>query len=158
MSSPRPFKRPRHTKASHSQVNNVGRDQYNIVNNQETVLSTLRPVDRSGYYVLPCMQGTRQWLIDGIHRWLNDQLAPNNILWLSGSPGSGKSTIAFTLVSQLGEMGWLGSSFFFKRGDIALSDPVALWRTVAFDLTRKDSFFAERLIENLNGGRGGPAG
>src|SRR3984957_11986164 len=168
MSSPRPLELPRHINPSHSQVNNVGRDQYNIVNNvcgdqyniatnQETVLSTLRPVDRSGYYVLPCMQGTRQWLIDSIHRWLNDQLAPNNILWLSGSPGSGKSTIAFTLVSQLGEMGWLGSSFFFKRGDIALSDPVALWRPVAFDLARKDSFFAERLIENLNEGRVDPA-
>src|ERR1700722_3397545 len=155
MSSPRPFELPRHTNASHNQVNNVGRDQYNIVTNQETVLSTLRPVDRSGYYVLPCMQGTREWLIDSIHRWLNNQLAPNNILWLSGSPGSGKSTIASTLVSQLGEM--VGSSFFFKRGDIALSDPAALWRTVAFDLARKDSFFSERLIENLNEGRVDPA-
>jgi hypothetical protein len=46
-------------------------------------------------------------------------------------------------------MGWLGSSFFFKRGDIALGDPAALWRTVAFNLAQKDSFFAERLIENL---------
>src|ERR1700722_13841516 len=155
MSSPRPSKRARYTNASHSQVNNIGRDQYNIVTNQETVLSTLRPVDRSGYYVLPCMQGTREWLIDSIHRWLDNQLAPNNILWLSGSPGSGKSTIASTLVSQLGEL--VGSSFFFKRGDIALSDPAALWRTVAFDLARKDSFFAERLIENLNEGRVDPA-
>src|SRR3984957_10049608 len=158
MSSPRPFELPRHINASHSQVNKVGRDQYNqynIVTNQETVLSTLRPVDRSSYYVLPCMQGTREWLIDSIHRWLNNQLAPNNILWLSGSPGSGKSTIASTLVSQLGEM--VGSSFFFKRGDIALSDPAALWRTVAFDLARRDSFFAERLIENLNEGRVDPA-
>src|ERR1700722_6501679 len=146
MSSPHPY-------ASHSQFNHAGRDQYNIVytttvTNQETLMDTLKPVDRSGYYVQPCMQGTRQWLVDTIHRWLNDQLAPN-ILWLSGSPGSGKSTIASTLVSQLGEMGWLCSSFFFKRGDIALSDPAALWRTVAFDLAQKDSFFAETLIETL---------
>jgi len=157
MSSPRPFKRARYIDASHSQFNNVGGDQYNVVNNQleETALSTLRPVDRLGYYVPPCMQGTRQWLVDSIHHWLNNQLAPN-ILWLSGSPGSGKSTIASTLVSQLGEMGWLGSSFFFKRGDIALSDPAALWRTVAFDVAQKDSFFAEKLIENLKEGRVDP--
>ena len=134
--------------ASHGQFNNVGGDQYNILTNQETILSTRRPVDRLGYYVPPCMRGTRKWLVDSIHCWLNDQLAPN-ILWLSGSPGSGKSTIASTFVSQLGEMGWLGSSIFFKRGDIALSDPAALWRTVAFDLAQKDSFFAERLIETL---------
>src|SRR3984957_8936451 len=166
MSSRRPFELPPHMNAG--QLNDIGRDQFNIVDNinvgdhytivtnQETVLSTLRPVDRSGYDVLPCMQGTRQWLIDRIHHWLNDQLAPNNILWLSGSPGSGKSTIAFTLVSQLGEMGLLGSSFFFKRDDIALSDPTALWRTVAFDLAQRDSFFAGRLIENLNEGRVDP--
>ena len=53
-------------------------------------------------------------------------------------------------------MGLLGSSFFFKRGDIALSDPAALWRTVAFDLAQRDSFFAGRLIENLNEGRVDP--
>jgi hypothetical protein len=102
------------------------------------------------------MRGTRKWLVDSIHCRLDDQLAPN-ILWLSGSPGSGRSTIASTLVSQLGEMGWLGSSFFFKRGDIALSDLAILWRTVAFDLAQKDSFFTERLIENLKERRVDPA-
>src|ERR1700722_3003860 len=153
-SSYRPLQRSRYTDASHSQFNDVGRDQYNIhtnvtnLTNPETVLDTLKPIDRSGYYVPPCMEGTRQWLVDSIHRWLDDQQAPN-ILWLSGSPGSGKSTIASTLVSDLSEMGLLGSSFFFKRGDIARSDPAALWRTVAFDLAQNDSFFAERLIQTL---------
>jgi len=153
MSSPRSFEGTHYTDVNHSQFNTAGRDQYNtyntIVTNQETVLGTLKPVDRSGYYVPPCMRGTRKWLVQSIHCWLNDQQA-TNILWLSGSPGSGKSTIASTLVSQLGEVGWLGSSFFFKRGDIALSDPAAVWRTIAFDLAQKDFLFAERLIENLN--------
>jgi len=38
------------------------RDQYNIQNvaSQRTVLDTLRPIDLSGYYVPPCMRGTRQ--------------------------------------------------------------------------------------------------
>jgi hypothetical protein len=145
--------------ASHSQFHNVGRDQYNYTTNithhhdpshQETqaVLAALKPADRSGYYVTPCMQGTRQWIIDQIRTWLNDPQAPN-ILWLGGSPGAGKSTIASTLVSQLAEMGRLGSSFFFKRGDVALSDPAAVWRTVAFDLAQVDPIFSERLVVNL---------
>jgi ABC-type transport system involved in cytochrome bd biosynthesis fused ATPase/permease subunit len=97
---------------------------------------------------MPCMPGTRQWILNQIHSWLDDPQAPN-ILWLGGSPGAGKSTIASTLVSQLAEMGRLGSSFFFKRGDIALSDPAAVWRTVAFDLAQVDPVFAERLVANL---------
>jgi hypothetical protein len=46
----------------------------------------------------------------------------------------------------------LGSSFTFKRGDITLSDPAAVWRTVAHDLTRYDSAFASILIEVLKSG------
>ena len=146
-----------------SQLNFVGRDQHNIAHNttniinnlnvfnitSETTLAGLRPVDRSGYYVPPCMRGTRQWIIDRIHTWLDDPETPN-VLWLSGSPGAGKSTIASTLVSQLMEMGRLGSSFFFKRADVALSNPAAVWRTVAFDLAQTDTVIAEKLTDNLN--------
>jgi hypothetical protein len=136
----------------HNQVYNIGRDQYIVhqhhLSSQESVLAALKPVDRTGYYVMPCMHGTRQWILNQIHSWLNNPQAPN-ILWLGGSPGAGKSTIASTLVSQLAEMGRLGSSFFFKRGDVALSDPAAVWRTVAFDLAQADPVFAERLVANL---------
>jgi hypothetical protein len=146
------------TVGSHNQVHNIGRDQYNYnttntthhhgPSSQETILATLRPVDRSKYYVTPCMEGTRQWIHDQIHTWLNDFQAPN-ILWLGGSPGAGKSTIASTLVSQLTEMGRLGSSFFFKRGDDTLSDPAVVWRTVAFDFAQVHPVFAEKLVANL---------
>jgi hypothetical protein len=137
---------------SHNQVHIVGRDYTTITHHhgtsQETVLAALKPVDRSAYYVTPCMRGTRQWIIDQIHNWLNDVQAPN-ILWLGGGPGAGKSTIASTVVSQLAEMGRLGSSLFFKRGDIALSDPAVVWRTVAFDLAQVNPIFAGRLVTNL---------
>jgi hypothetical protein len=145
---------------SHNQVHNISGDQYNYnttnithahgASSQDTstLFAALKPVDRSAYYVTPCMQGTRQWIIDQIHNWLNDFQAPN-ILWLAGGPGAGKSTIASTLVSQLAEMGRLGSSFFFKRGDVALSDPAAVWRTVAFDLAQVNTDFMKRLMSNL---------
>jgi hypothetical protein len=145
---------------SHNQVYNISGDQYNTTNTthhhhlstpsqlEENVLAALKPVDRSVYYVTPCMQGTRQWVFDQIHTWLNDFQAPN-ILWLGGSPGAGKSTIASTLVSQLAEMGRLGSQFFFKRGDATLSNPAVVWRTIAFDLAQVDSVFAERLMKNI---------
>jgi hypothetical protein len=143
---------------SHNQIYNINGDHTtNITHHhhlstpsqlEENVLAALKPVDRSGYYVTPCIQGTRQWVFDQIHTWLNDFRVPN-ILWLGGSPGAGKSTIASTLVSQLTKMGRLGSHFFFKRGNATLSNPAVVWRTVAFDFAQVDPDFAGILIENI---------
>ena len=141
--------------ASHSTFIGVGRDNITNVNNKseiEEMLSTLKAVDRSGYYVQPCMEGTRENILGEIDAWLEDLDAPN-ILWIRGSPGSGKSTIASSLVSRLMKRRRLGSSFAFKRGDIMLSDPAAVWRTIAHDLARHDDSFASILVEVLKGGR-----
>ena len=46
-------------------------------------------------------------------------------------------------------IGRFGASFFFDRGNVSLSDPTALWRTVAFDLARKYPLMAKRLVKNL---------
>jgi hypothetical protein len=53
-------------------------------------------------------------------------------------------------------MGQFGASFFFDRGNASLSDPAALWRTVAFDLARKYPSMAERLVKNLKDDRVDP--
>lgn len=117
---------------------------------QQSFLASLKPIDRTGtnYYVQPCMSGTRQWIVDETHTWLNDHNT-SNILLLIGSPGAGKSTIALSLVSDLQSISRLGSSFFCKRDDAALSDPAAFWRTVAYDLAQYDSVIADRLVKNL---------
>ena len=52
----------------------------------EKFLASLKPADRGGYFVSPCMEGTRQSVFDNINRWLKDIHEPN-ILWLNGSPG-----------------------------------------------------------------------
>jgi hypothetical protein len=151
----------RNVDATGSHFNSIGRDQHNTTINVNfspyvgSALAALKPVDRTGYYVPPCMPGTRRWIVERIHNWLNDPLAPN-ILWLSGSPGAGKSTIASTMVSSLEVMCQLGSYFPCKRGDPALSDPAAVWRTIAFDLARRDSAIARRLVMNLEAGKANP--
>jgi len=102
-----------HTNASHSTFINVGHDNITYVNNASEVkealaakeiLSTLKPVDRSGYYVQPCMEGTRENILGEIDVWLEDFNTPNT-LWIIGSPGSGKFTIASSLVSRLMKRG-----------------------------------------------------
>ena len=91
-------------------------------------------------------------ILGEIDRWVDDVDAPS-VLWIVGSPGSGKSTIASTLVSRLTKRSRMGSNFAFKRGDIMLSDPAAVWRTIAHDLSRYyDTYFASILAEVLKSG------
>jgi hypothetical protein len=60
------------------------------------------------------------------------------------------------MVSHLAGMGILGSAFFCKRSDVALSDPTAFWRTVAFDLAQRNGVIAGKVIENLKAGKVDP--
>ena len=152
-----PFTSTRSIDVRHSTFNQVGRDQFNntiihIIQTSEVedILASLKPAERGGYYVPPCMNGTREKFLGEIDQWLGDVDAPN-VLWINGSPGSGKSTIASSLVSKLTERGILGSCFFFKRGDLILGDPAAVWRTVAYDLARFDPVFTTNLVEVLKG-------
>jgi ABC-type dipeptide/oligopeptide/nickel transport system ATPase component len=94
------------------------------------------------------MEGTRENVLREIDAWLLDISAPN-LLWIKGCPGSGKSTIASSLISRLMRRRRMGSSFPFKREDIVLSDPAAVWRTIAHDLARYDTSFASILVEVL---------
>jgi hypothetical protein len=98
------------------------------------------------------MDGTRKLVFEEIAKWLGNTDEPN-ILWITGIPGAGKSALASSIVSRLRDERRLGSSFFFRRGDAVLSDPVALWRTVAHDLAQRDSTFANFLVEALQEGR-----
>jgi hypothetical protein len=98
------------------------------------------------------LEGTRGEILTRIYDWASDISAPN-ILWLSSSPGAGKSTIASTVVTTLREDKRLGSRFFFKSGDATLGNPASLWRTVAFDLARFDSAIKEFIIAVLKEGK-----
>ena len=152
------FRGAHHIYACNSNFTSVGRDQ--IVHNffageKNSALEILKPVERSSAYVSPCAEGTRQWVFDQIDPWLQDIEAPN-ILLLTGSPGAGKSTIAWTLASKLQAEGHLGCDFFFKRDDITLSDPTTIWRSIAYNLARRNTEFADRVIENLEAGRVDP--
>ncbi|EGO24221.1 hypothetical protein SERLADRAFT_467170 [Serpula lacrymans var. lacrymans S7.9] len=121
----------------------------------DTILAMLKPVDHNRHYVQPCMDGTRKDIFTEIQHWLDqpaDAQEAKNILWITGSPGAGKSAIASSLISKLRADHRLGGSFTFRRGDTVLSDPAALWRTVAFDLARFDPDAASTVVTALKEG------
>ncbi|KDQ49098.1 hypothetical protein JAAARDRAFT_143920, partial [Jaapia argillacea MUCL 33604] len=81
------------------------------------------------------MANTRQDVFVRIENWANDLSGPN-ILWIKGFPGAGKSAIASSMVSRLRALHRLGSFFFFQRDQALSQTPSALWRMVAYDLSR----------------------
>jgi NACHT domain len=149
------FKNNERPVVGYSVLNDIARDLnvYNLLNSQDEenqILAALNPavVKRGGYEVLGCMEGTRKGMFKEIDGWLDDFSAPN-ILWISGSPGSGKSAVASSLVSELNQRERLASYFFCKRDHARLGDPAVLWRTVAFDLARFHPGVKSILLEIL---------
>jgi hypothetical protein len=136
--------------------NFVTGDQTNVyqhysTDEDKTLASLLKPVlvEREGYMVEGCMEGTREDVFRSVNAWLMDFGAPN-ILCITGSPGAGKSAIASSLVSQLSVERRLAAHYFFKRGDANLGHPANLWRTVAFDCGRYNPYVRRSLIEFLS--------
>ncbi|KAJ7438010.1 hypothetical protein B0H11DRAFT_596182 [Mycena galericulata] len=105
-----------------------------------------------GVHITPCLPGTRKGVIREIEAWLLNETSPQNVLWLKGFPGSGKSAIASTLVKKLREEhpSAFVSSFFFHR---ATSSARHLWGSVACDLCRLDASFGDMLAASLKAKR-----
>ena len=60
------------------------------------------------------MAGTRDDVFAQVDEWAND-LRARNILWIKGSLGAGKSTVAFTLKSRFRTAKRIVSYFFIKE-------------------------------------------
>ncbi|KAL2363855.1 hypothetical protein RJZ56_003220 [Blastomyces dermatitidis] len=63
-----------------------------------------------------CHPDTRTDILQQIFNWATDQQS-QAIFWLNGMAGTGKSTISRTVAQTLSGMGFLGASFFFRRGE-----------------------------------------
>lgn len=63
---------------------------------------------------LACLDGTRKSTLSVVDLW-SRSLDGQNVFWLKGVAGSGKSAIAHTVARALHVRGALASSFFFDR-------------------------------------------
>ncbi|KIM24838.1 hypothetical protein M408DRAFT_331512 [Serendipita vermifera MAFF 305830] len=102
-------------------------------NEIDRLLELLRPVREANYQDdRGCMEGTRTTLLDGIIAWAKgdiiqvtpaDSSGANNIYWLYGMPGIGKTSVAHSICQRLHKGGYLGGSFFCRRDDPTLREP-----------------------------------
>ncbi|CUA72670.1 putative WD repeat-containing protein alr3466 [Nostoc sp, PCC 7120] [Rhizoctonia solani] len=61
-----------------------------------------------------CAQGTQTDVLARLDEWLNDSQS-RWILWANGLPGTGKTTIAYTLCEEMRKQKLLAASFFCSR-------------------------------------------
>ncbi|KAG9089613.1 POC1 centriolar protein A [Ceratobasidium sp. UAMH 11750] len=101
-----------------------------------------------------CMENTRVKLIDDVMTWIKGPTSPNQsggakVMVLTAVAGGGKTTIAHTVGGQCAKNKLLGSSFFFDHETECRNSPVALFTTIAADLSRLDDCLAECIATTI---------
>ncbi|KAI0090929.1 WD40-repeat-containing domain protein [Irpex rosettiformis] len=113
--------------------------------NQLYLRTLLQPDITDVYGRRSCLEGTRTSVLRDITGWLLTE-SSQNILWLYGTAGSGKSTIARSIQDYMLSLSRLGAYVCFERGK---STPNGVIRTLAYQLASYDSQIAESVIAAL---------
>ncbi|KAF7363055.1 WD40 repeat-like protein [Mycena venus] len=112
---------------------------------QMAMLEKLNPVkmnsDRDG-----CLPGTRRDILSLIIAELTKPFSVDsqNLFWLYGVAGAGKSTIAMSIHQIFDSLGLLGASLFFTRGNDT-SSPSSVIRTIAYLLAESNTDIASEI-------------
>ena len=92
-----------------------------------------------------CQPGTRMDILQDLFISLSAPNPTNNIIWLYGQAGSGKSTVLNTLAQCFSRLRRCGAFLFWDRNDAVNSDPLRVIRTLAYQLARFNPTFADTL-------------
>jgi len=95
-----------------------------------------------------CLRGTRKGVLWEIECWLKSE-QEQQIFWLNGLAGTGKSTIAQTFAERMFADGKLGASFFCSRDSANRSNLQAIFPTLAFQLAYQYPLFQDKLLKIL---------
>lgn len=98
-----------------------------------------------------CFEGTRTAVIDMIFNWIYDpDPVSDQIFFLNGIAGVGKTTIARTVAVRARRDGLLGGDFFFSRqGEADLRDASKVFPTLAYQLAHFDPAFGQSIVDAL---------
>jgi len=95
-----------------------------------------------------CLKGTRKGVLQEIEHWLAGE-QEQQIFWLNGLAGTGKSTIAQTIAERMFADGKLGASFFCSQDFAGRSTLQAIFPTLAFQLAYQYQLFRDKILQVL---------
>ncbi|KAF7982537.1 hypothetical protein HWV62_28166 [Athelia sp. TMB] len=83
-----------------------------------------------------CLPGTRKSVLSFVKMW-SRSFSSQNVFWVKGVAGSGKTAISHTVAEMLHRVGLLASSFFFNRDVASRNSPQMLITTIARDIANR---------------------
>ncbi|KAG8775190.1 hypothetical protein FRC15_000715 [Serendipita sp. 397] len=122
---------------------------------EETMLlNRLQPLQTGYNHDRRCMDGTRVALLDEILEWalrpIVEGTSPSqNVYWLYGIPGIGKTAMANSICFRLHKQGQLGGGFFCRRDDPKMSDPKYVLPTLVCKLAETWGGYRKMVAERL---------
>ncbi|CAE6529802.1 unnamed protein product, partial [Rhizoctonia solani] len=117
---------------------------------ERELLKQLNPVEPSGHNPSwACQDGTRLGVLGYIDDWIMNQNPSSSFMWIYGQAGIGKSTIMTSVCNRLSEKGIPIVSFFCKRDDPALRDPLRLINSVAHGLACRYPPYGKRVAKAI---------
>src|SRR5882757_248064 len=89
---------------------------------QELLLTRLKRVETGYDLKLCCMEGTRETFLNYIMAWAANESDTNNLYWIHGLPGIGKTSLAHSICKKLHNEQRLVGAFFCQRDDVNMSE------------------------------------
>ncbi|EIW79963.1 hypothetical protein CONPUDRAFT_166611 [Coniophora puteana RWD-64-598 SS2] len=79
-----------------------------------------------------CLPGTRKELFDELWDVMTGEA--QQVVWLFGESGSGKSSVAYTMAENFGARDQLAATFFFSRTHVGRGDTKLVFLTLAYQI------------------------
>ncbi|KAG8715036.1 hypothetical protein FRC08_011073 [Ceratobasidium sp. 394] len=130
-------------RATNENIVNIRLERLHPVNQARYDSSVASQVRRTG-----CTPNTRQLVLQELQDWANDAQGAK-IYWMNGMAGTGKTTIAYSICSQLEASHQLAASFFCSRLLPECRDVSRIVPTIAYQLARFCHPFQNTLCQAL---------
>ncbi|KAL5521090.1 hypothetical protein ACEPAG_9012 [Sanghuangporus baumii] len=115
-------------------------------------VSSLGPAGKEFYRTdKACLSDTRTNILERISRWATNA-SDRKLLWVHGSPGSGKSAIANSVAQNFDLQRLLAGCFFCRRDDADLREPSKMIPSLATHLAIWHQPYCIKLLSALQGG------
>ncbi|KAI0433014.1 NACHT and WD domain protein [Xylaria sp. FL1042] len=95
------------------------------------------------------IQGTCDWVLkeETFNRWLSTEDSASGVLWLNGSPASGKSVLSSFIINYLTERKICCQYFYIRFGDRTKRTLSLLLRSIAYQIAQADSNILHEVID-----------